>query len=259
MEPESAYGERVVVRSAFRLAIAPILVVSLGSTLLACSTGPVTRNSGAVARSRSGTVYSRGLGHLTHAELAIQSGASAIAVEGADLGDQLYRITIGPGGAHARVSTSTHGMVAVNQLGGGSGPSLRLTVLLSDRIPWAVDLGGGSTSATLDLNPLRLSSVAVTAGAERREIELPQARAVVSVTLTGGATSVEITAPRAVPVQVSAPAGVGSVVLPGGSSASAGGGVSGGHTYTVGNHLGASRAYKFDLDSGAGSFVVKEG
>jgi hypothetical protein len=241
------------------LASAPILVVSLGSTLLACSTGPVTTNSGAVARSRSGTVNSRGLGHLTHAELAIQSGVNAIAVDGAALGDQLSRIAIGPGSAHARVSTSTQGMVAVKQLGGGSEPSLRLTVLLSDRIPWAVDLGGGSTSATLDLNPLRLSSVAVTAGAERLETELPQPRAVVPVTLTGGATSVEITAPRAVPVQVSVPDGVSGVQLPIESSASAGGGVSGGHTFTVGSYLGASRAYKVDLDSGAGSLVVKEG
>lgn len=249
----------MVARGAFRLAIAPILVFGVGSTLLACSAGPVTTNSGAGVRTRSGTVYSRGLGHLTHGELAIQSGANAIAVEGADLGDRLYRITIGPGGAHARVSTSPEGMVTVNRLGGGSGPGLRLTVLLSERIPWAVDMGGGLTSATLDLSRLRLRSVAVTAGAESLEIELPQPRAVVLVTLTGGATSVEITAPQAVPMEVSVPAGVGSVALPGDSSASVGGGPNGGHTYTVGNYLGASRAFKVNVDSGAGSLVVKEG
>ena len=84
-------------------------------------------------------------------------------------------------------------------------PSLHRTsgeIVLSGRVPWAINAGMGMADVVADLADLELTDLEISGGASRLEVKLPRPKAAVPVRIGAGASNVELIRPAAVPVRV---------------------------------------------------------
>jgi hypothetical protein len=84
-------------------------------------------------------------------------------------------------------------------------PSLHRTrgeIILSGRVPWAINARMGMSDVVADLQDLELTGLEISGGTSRLEVKLPRPKAAVRVRIGGGASSIELIRPAGVPVRV---------------------------------------------------------
>lgn len=81
-------------------------------------------------------------------------------------------------------------------------------VVLSARVPWRIEFGGGVSKLAADLSGLELGSFEVEGGASRVELTLPLPSGIVPVRVLGGASNAAIHRPEGVAARVRVSGGV---------------------------------------------------
>jgi hypothetical protein len=136
---------------------------------------------------------------------------SDITIRTARLDSGIVQVTA-PDGSDAAPRTTVDGG-AVRLRVDRRGRNADLVVRLDDRVSWAVRLGGGARSVTVDLGGADVRSVAFEGGAARIDLTLPRLDDTLPIALSGGVNRWRITTQGRVAVQVVARRGAGDVVL----------------------------------------------
>ena len=163
------------------------------------------RATPAVGHELAGALHGRTGAHLT-----LGDAASRVEVRVADLPGLLYRITTPVESGLAPRVTGQFGWVRVGlRPTGADGPD-NVTIELNRVVRWDIRLPAGAGEQHLDLDGGRIARLELGA-AGLVDVRLPRPAGTVPVTLTDGAGTVEITAPRATPVRVRFRGGAGPV------------------------------------------------
>ncbi|RQW98504.1 hypothetical protein DLJ59_27215 [Micromonospora inaquosa] len=198
----------------------------------------------------------------------LADGLSSFELRVAELGDDLYRISIPAGSAVAGRPAVLGETVRLDLAESGTRGPRTVRVLLNERVAWRLHLVGGVSSQVLDLTRARLVGVELAGGSSRTEILLPpittanrdnptgptsdNSASVLTVRLTGGTSQLDVRVPGETPVRVRAGAGAGSVVV---RDERWDGVAAGSVLGTPGWDRSAQRLY-LDLVAGANSVIV---
>ena len=129
-------------------------------------------------------------------ELDLDQGATDITVRAADVGADLYRVSVNPESGQTpkvtRSGATVH--VGLQQSGSGDGPS-SLQIDLDPHVRWVLRLNGGAHIENVDMSGGRLAELDLLAGATRCDVRLGPAQGVVRVRFTGGATELYVHLP----------------------------------------------------------------
>ena len=175
---------------------------------------------------------SQRLGGLSAATLDLNYAAATIQVQGGSLGDALYQAHVDyPGGENpptisldretGRLQIRESSSFSPFHLFGAQRRNLR--VVLTDQIPWSIQIGGGAANLRLDLRHAQLSKLESSGGANQLDAQLPTPKGTVVINVSGGANNVTITAPSHSPWRVTVSGGVSAISINGNSSANLGG------------------------------------
>jgi len=196
------------------------------------------------------------LGGLTAATLDLNYDAATVDIQAGSLGDLLYRAHVDYPGSDNPPSINLDRVSGTLEIHESSnfapfhifGSSRRhLVVTLTDRIPWAIQVGGGATNLRLDLRPLPLSKLQVSGGANRLDAQLPSPKGTVLISVSGGANNVVMVAPGHSPWRVAVSGGVNAVTINGASSGNLGG------DFQQQSPEYASAADRFDVEMSGGA------
>lgn len=164
------------------------------------------------ASAGSGTV-SAPLDNRKDAQFDLVSGATTVNLRGADLGDDLYRITAAGGSGILPKPVHQGNQVALHLVPSGQAGTGAVDVQLSTRVPWRLRLTGGAKAHVVDMRAGRLAGVEVLGGATKVELSLPKPDGTVPVKVTGGVDQLIMHAPAGVLARVRLGAGASSVAL----------------------------------------------
>lgn len=206
------------------------------------------------------TAFSGPAGDLTAATLELNGGATAITVAGADLGSDLYRVSMTvPNGEKPLVNLDgATGVLHVetphrNGFGWPFNDQRRsVKVTLANRLPWQLRGSLGATRGTLDLTGVKLSGLKLDSGASNLAVRLPQPSGTVPVAIDGGALQLTITRPSGTPTQVSMDGGASNLTIDGRHFAAFAHGIA----FTSSGYEAASDRIDIQLQSGASNVVV---
>jgi hypothetical protein len=167
---------------------------------------------GALSQELTGSLHGR-----TGAYLTVSDAASRVEVRVADLPGLLYRVsTPADSGLAPRVTGSPRRVRVGLRPTGADGPD-DVTIVLNRAVRWDIRLPAGAGEQHLDLARGRIARLELGA-AGLIDLRLPRPAGTVPVTLTDGAGSVEIAAPRPTPVRIHLRDGAGPVTTPWASS-----------------------------------------
>jgi hypothetical protein len=182
------------------------------------------------------------------AQFDLVKGATAVAVQGADLGDRLYRVTGSDDGDHTPTVADAGNLVQVTSVGNSSA----IIVELNRDVTWRIRIVDGASSENLDLRTLKISGVEIIGGAASVDLRLPAAHGSVPVRMSGGINQFAIHRPSGIPVRVRAGGGAGNVTIDGQQH----GGVAGGSTFASGGWDTATDKYDVDCTAGVSTVTV---
>jgi len=195
---------------------------------------------------------------VTKANLDLSFGAAQLNVHGADLGETLYRVHVDYAGNKPQVSfDAASATLTVQDSNQGFRPFFapggrrHADVTLDQALPWAVNLSGGASRATLDLSGVRLSGLDVSGGADSVTATLGRPAGTVTINISGGASSVTIRRPAGVPVSIHASGGANSIRLDGQHRSSLGD-----LDVATGGYDTATDRYEIDVSGGASNVDV---
>ncbi len=172
------------------------------------------------------------LGGLSAANLDVNYSAATIEVQAGGLGDSLYQAHVDyPGGENPPTISLDHvtGTLAIHDSSNFSpfhlfgGTRRHVLVTLTDRIPWAIQIGGGAANLRLDLRHLQLSKLDISGGADQVDGQLASPKGAVVLAVSGGASNVTLQAPAHSEWRVMVSGGVSAVTINGSSHGSLGG------------------------------------
>ncbi|GGM65284.1 hypothetical protein ACFFX1_02870 [Dactylosporangium sucinum] len=189
------------------------------------------------------------------AVLDLLSGATAVTVKAADLGDRLFEAETPRDGRLApRAKVTDDGVVQLTLDGDSGGPGgAAVEVRLNRGVRWTVRFTAGANASTADLRDLgNLAAVEYVGGVAAVDLTLPAAHGTVPVRLSGGANTVALHAPKGTPVRVRAGGGAGAVTLDGAGN----NGVAAGATFASAGWDAAADRYDLDATSGVGTITV---
>jgi len=181
-----------------------------------------------------------------HATLDLVSGSASVNMQGADLGDGLYRV-------------DSPQIPAVHEIGDRIEVSVTdgnaaVTIQLNRNVKWDIRFTGGAQSSTADLRELKhLASIEYVGGVSAIEVSLPGPVGTVPIRLDSGANAVRITAPTAAPVRFKAGGGAGRVTVDGAEHS----GVSAGSTFPSNGWDAAQNRYDVDAVGGISTVTVE--
>ncbi|MGH7903613.1 MAG: LiaI-LiaF-like domain-containing protein [Candidatus Dormibacteraceae bacterium] len=198
-------GVEVVVARTAPPPAAAAIIVALFVLVLAAAIAYVAV---APATGTAGTLASTGYrGSLAAARLELDTAAVRLEVRTASIGDQLYRAEVRyRGGADRPVVSFDPSRGLVRIAGSNSdrgflhfGPaSETVTLVLSDRLPWAVAVNGAAVDGTADLSSGSLSRLEVNGVGGRLDLRLPKPSGTVPVDITGAALRADLHFPPGV-------------------------------------------------------------
>ena len=129
----------------------------------------------------------------------------------------------------------------------------RVTVTLSEALPWSLELDTGASTITGDLGQLQLKRLTVDGGALTLHLQVGQPSSSVALEVDGGANHVDVTRPAGVAIHVEVDGGLNSLQADG---------------HGVGNAVGAiawsssgypaADAYRLRVDGGANQVTVSQ-
>jgi hypothetical protein len=175
---------------------------------------------------------SESLGGLTAATLDLNYDAATVDIQTGALGDALYQARVDYASSDNPPTISLDRVTGTLEIRESSsfalfrlfGSSRRhLVVTVTDRIPWAIQVGGGATNLRLDLRRLQLSKLEVSGGANRLDGQLPRPQGTVVIDVSGGPSNLTLQAPAQSEWRIAVTGGVSAVTINGSSSGSLGG------------------------------------
>lgn len=184
-------------------------------------------------------------------ELRLAGFASRLTVLGGHLGDVLCEVDLG--GA-VSVIHSGEGRVSLSQRGirrhrpGRSGAG---TVTLNEELPWSIEITGGASRLSAELQGVQLTRLGVSGGASHLSIQLPVPGGSVPIRLTGGASQLTVHRPAGACVSVRVRGGASNVTIDGHHIRSVGG-----DTRVQGQGDPAGGCYELDISGGANQVTV---
>ena len=172
------------------------------------------------------------LGGLTAATLDLNYNAATVDIQAGNLADSLYQARVDYPASDNPPTISLDRVTGTLEIHETSsfapfhifGSSRRhLVVTLTDRIPWAIQVGGGATNLRLDVPGLLLSKLEVSGGANSLDAQLPTPKGTVVIDVSGGASNLTLRAPAQSEWRVAVSGGVSAVIINGSTSGSLGG------------------------------------
>src|SRR6202011_3228253 len=145
--------------------------------------------------------FREGLGGLTAATLDLNYNAAPVDIQAGSLADSLSQARVDYPSSDNPPTISLDRVTGTLEIRDSSGFALfrvfgssrrHLVVMLSDRIPWSIQVGGGATNLRLALRRLQLSKLEVSGGANRLDAQLPSPKGTVSIDATGGASNLTL-------------------------------------------------------------------
>lgn len=167
-----------------------------------------------------GDTFAAPIGDATHGRLVVATGAPRLSWGAAALGQQVRMVAETAatrlylaGGADAafgddRLVEATFdgpppdvraadGTVTIRYRGRLLDTRARAArIALTPAIPWSIEVDGGITDLEGDVRPIRLAGLQIRGGANHLTLRLPEPTGTVAVSLTGGASSIELLRPR---------------------------------------------------------------
>ncbi|MEU8020481.1 hypothetical protein AB0B74_31425 [Micromonospora parva] len=204
------------------------------------------------------------LGGWRKGTFVLADGLTSFELRVAELGEDLYRISVPAGSGVAGRPTVRGETARLDLVESGTRGPRAVRVLLNERVAWRLHLVGGVSSQVLDLTRARLLGVDLAGGSSRTEILLPPITTAgaddpagptsgsLTVRLTGGTSQLDVRVPGETPVRVRAGVGAGSVVV---RDERWDGVAAGSVLGTPGWDRSAERLY-LDLVAGANSVIV---
>ena len=198
------------------------------------------------------------LGGLNKAALDLGLGAATLEIHSSSLGADLYKASFQfPRGAAPDVSLD-NGTVSISDHNSGfrrlAFGRRHVSLTLNADIPWTLSVGGGATDGTLDLRLLNLTSLDVSGGANRESIGLPPPHSTVTVSISGGASSLTLHRPRGTPVSVQISGGASNLDADGHHVSSLGSDQS----WSSPGYDAAQDRYQVDVSGGASSVKIDQ-
>jgi DNA-binding MarR family transcriptional regulator len=161
--------------------------------------------------SESTSEHSAPLGGLTDARLLIRSGLSAVRLRPGRAPGELYRAAFEGATPQVRLRD---GRVIIQYRGVPFDWRKRKATLgLNTTIPWTIEVVGGVQRLEADLREIETRRFELTGGSERIQLELGTPRGESAVRIVGGASTIRIERPAAVPVRLELVGGSGAVLL----------------------------------------------
>jgi hypothetical protein len=220
--------ELIVSRTAPRLIAIPVnigisAVALLAVLLLAVSGAAWPIGSWWPAASTQTMVASAALPDAAHARLEINYGAAQLNIHSGSLGADLYRANVTYAGSPAPSVwlDRANGTVHVDR--GNRSPFVfmpagkheQVDLVLSESIPWVINVNAGASQQTLDLRALKLASVQMNSGATSLELDLPSPTGTVPLKINGGAMSARLALPTGAAVELISSGGFNSLNVDG--------------------------------------------
>lgn len=168
---------------------------------------------------------SQRIGGLTAAVLDLSYGASNLEVRTGVTGDALYQAQVdypadeNPPTFNFDPGTGT---VGINENQGPSfhlfGSNRRLSITLTNHIPWTIRVSGGVSNLRLDLRELQLTTLDLSGGLSQSEAQLGPPKGTVGIHVSGGVSNMTIRAPRGSEWNISVSGGASDLTINGQSS-----------------------------------------
>ena len=173
------------------------------------------------SESESLSEHSAPLSGLTSARLFIRSGLSEVRLRSGAPAGELYRAEFQGATPQVRLRD---GRVIVQYRGlPFDWRKRKATFGLNTTIPWAIEIVGGVGRVEADLRSVDVSKFELTGGTETFQLELGTPPGETGVRIVGGARTIRLERPPAVPVRLSLNGGTGQVLLDGTSLGEKGG------------------------------------
>jgi hypothetical protein len=200
--------------------------------------------------SESRSEHSAPLGGLTSARLLIRSGLSEVRLRPGRTPSELYRAEFQGATPQVRLRD---GRVIVQYRGIPFDWRKRKAALgLNTTIPWAIEIVGGVQRVEADLRAVEITRFGVTGGTETIQLELGTPRGEGAVRVIGGASTIRVERPAAVPLRLNVIGGSGQIVLDGTLIGEKGGK----STIESPGWAGATARYSVDIVGGSKSIEV---
>jgi hypothetical protein len=245
--------DRTVVPVTAVRAAAGIAVTVLAAVLAGCASAAQPPGFAASApRAAAAPVHTATLAQTgqNRASLAVLSGAATVTVSAASMPGQLVRVST-PAGSQIRPQlVEAGGQVQVFLASTGQSGPAAVWIQVSSAVTWQFQFSGGANQTVLNLPGGKVSGVDFTAGCSLIDLTLPRPGATVTITLAGGASQVNLTAPAGVPARLRLYGGASVATLDGTTRT----GLSGGTVLTSSGWPGA--AGRYDVLASAGVSMI---
>ncbi len=169
-----------------------------------------SRASGAADRPLTGPRQGR-----QAAVFQLADGVRDVRVRAADLGDDLYRVSVPAGSGLAPRVEQNGDAVRLLLPATGHGGGRQVEVVLDAGVRWTLRLDGGVDHSVIDMTGGSVAGVELGGGATRIELTLPRPLEQVPVRMTGGVNQFVVHLAGRTPVRVRVQAGAGHVTLAG--------------------------------------------
>jgi hypothetical protein len=199
------------------------------------------------------------LGLLKQASVRVQAKAAQITMEGADIGDDLYRAHVAYSGNTPNVVVAeSNGDLQILQ-GNSSGFFFQngrfvLDLKLNTSVPWKIVVDSGASSDSFNLSSVPVSDIQLNTGASREDITLGSPSGSVQITVNGGALTVNVHRPKGVAASVAVSGGAVSLTFDGRQSHAVGT-----VTAQTSDYNSASDRYRIEVSGGASNVTVDAG
>jgi hypothetical protein len=201
-------GSLIAVRSFVAMAAVAALTALAGCSSVSSGLGP--QPAATVAPSHRVIARSDGRHSAT---LDVVSGATTVTVTAQRVpGTLVVASTPSTSSQIPVLGRSGSGAIDVQLTSvGGSGGPAALDVAVSPDVTWTIELDGGASSETVDLRSGRASLVDLVAGVTHAVVDLPAQSGTTTVHEVGGASELQVSAPRATASRVEVDGGASSV------------------------------------------------
>jgi hypothetical protein len=216
-----------------------------------CAAAAIGRSGN--ARSSRPHVLTGKNGGRVAATLDVVSGTTSVEVSSGTRPGLLYRVSTPTGSGIRPLATLDRGTLRVAQAADGDRDGVpTLDVQLARGVRWTVNLDGGATTETVNMEKGSLSSLTFGAGVSTASVRLPSPTGTLTLTLAGGATQLLVTAPLGPPAELKVNGGASQAILDGLAHS----GVAGGSVFADPGWSSASNRYVVDLLAGVSDFQM---
>jgi hypothetical protein len=184
------------------------------------------------------------------ARLVMASGADAMTVGMANLGDRLYRISTPTGKAPVPHVIKKGNLVQLKLTGGGGSS---VDIRLSSRVRWGLRIAVGLGQTKINLMGGSVSFVDFAAGVGIADVSLPMPTGTVPVRIGAGGNMITVHLRPGVAAAVRVRSGVGNLTLDGKPQSA----VHSGAVYPLAGYANARNRYEIDLATGVASLTVR--